>query len=172
MTKDKISHEELIQILNYDQDTGIFYWKVTHHRIKKGDIAGSLSGDKKYIQIRIKRKLYYAHVLAYFYITKEWPVKVIDHIDGHGLNNSFNNLRSVTQKENSMNRVPNKNSKSGYKNIAWLDSLKKWRVKFKVNGKDIHIGVFDDLEMAKAIASEYRDKYHGKYACHKLNNGA
>ena len=88
------------------------------------------------------------------------------------MNNSFNNLRSVTQKENSMNRVPNKNSKSGYKNIAWLDSLKKWRVKFKVNGKDIHIGVFDDLEMAKAIASEYRDKYHGKYACHKLNNGA
>jgi hypothetical protein len=36
-----------------------------------------------------------------------------------------------------------------------------------INGKDVHFGSYDDIELADLVATEARDKYFGNFARHK-----
>lgn len=88
--------EELKALLRYDTETGTFTW------IRSGKKAGSKNG-KGYIQIGINDKLYYAHRLAYLYMTGKMP-EVIDHVNRKKNDNSWENLRNGTQAENVRNK--------------------------------------------------------------------
>lgn len=89
----------------------------------------------------------------------------VDHIDGNKLNNTRNNLRLVTGQQNSFNRSAGKNNTSGYKGVSWSKVSKKWRAYITVNCKQIHLGLFDSKEDARAAHIEAQIKYHGEYAC-------
>jgi hypothetical protein len=39
-------------------------------------------------------------------------------------------------------------------------------VRVKVNKKQKHIGVFEDIELADLVAQEARNKFHGAFARH------
>jgi len=95
----------LKSILNYDPETGKFTWAVNKPpRGKAGDIAGYHNGSG-YLKISIAGKRYYSHRLAFLWMTGEFPSKVVDHINGNSLDNRWENLRSVTQKENGANTI-------------------------------------------------------------------
>ena len=83
-----LTAEELQKVLNYDPLTGIFVWQVGP---RKGAKAGT-KGVKGYVQIVFQRERYYAHRLAWLYMTGEWPKQHIDHLDGDPSNNRFQNL--------------------------------------------------------------------------------
>ncbi len=74
--------------------------------------------------------------------------QMIDHKNGNSLDNRRQNLRFCTVSQNMMNSKPPKNSKSGIKGVSWHDRSKKWLTKIKYNGKFIHIGLFDNKEIA------------------------
>jgi len=99
----RITHEDLLEVLDYNPETGVFHWKTAMgSRALAGDVAGTFC--EGYWVIRIYGRGYSAARLAWFYMTGDWPVNQIDHIDREKLNNRFENLRDVTAKVNCENR--------------------------------------------------------------------
>ena len=88
----RISQEELKHLLQYNPETGHFYWKRPRApRMSEMDIAGTLT-PKGSRQIMIFRKAYRAHVLAFFYIKGFWPEYRIIHKNGNPDDNRWSNL--------------------------------------------------------------------------------
>ena len=161
-----ITQSELKELLDYNQDTGIFTWKKNvSSRARVGDIAGSLS-QAGYMNIVISKKKYSSHRLAWFYIYGEFPSNDIDHINNNKSDNRIINLREATRNQNNCNRNIQKNNKSGVKGIYKHTQYDKWVAEIKINKKSIYLGVFDNLELAKLVISEARNKYHREYANH------
>jgi hypothetical protein len=102
-----ISHEEVLRRLEYFPLSGEFYWRKTSNKresIRAGKLAGCYNIIHKYFYISLNNTLYATHRLAWFYVYKEWP-NTIDHIDNNKSNNKIVNLRNVSQKENTRNRL-------------------------------------------------------------------
>ena len=159
-----ITQDYLHSILDYNQDTGIFTWKVARQRIKIGQIAGTL--NKGYSQIIIDHKIYQSHRLAWFYVYGYWP-NVIDHINGKPNDNRISNLRDVSRAENSRNAKTPSTNTSGVKGVNWHKAKQKWRAVINIDGhKNKHLGYFDNLEEAKQFMENERIKLHGEFANH------
>ncbi len=153
-----ITQEELLELLHYDPNSGLFTWiKKTSNRIKVGDIAGSIN-DKGYIDIRLNNHLFRAHRIAWLYMHGVWPANVIDHINHIKTDNRICNLRDVSMTVNSSNLSEKSSSSfSGYTGVTWCKNSKKWRVKIQANGRHYHVGRFVllcDAVEAYAIAKE------------------
>jgi len=159
--------EQLKEILDYNENTGIFIWKNPNPRshYKSGTKAGGIKPDG-YMHVTINKQSYIGHHLAWFYVYGEWPSK-IDHIDGNRSNNAISNLRLTTAYQNSWNMKITKRNTSGIKGISWYKATKKWSVEIMAQGKKIFLGRFEDLEFAELIVNEARAKYHGEFAREK-----
>lgn len=156
-----ITKDYLNSIFEYKD--GDLYWKVDRGSNKlKGKKAGVYTKNG-YCKIGIDGIRYFAHrlifMMNYGYLPQE-----IDHING--LSNRIENLRPASHAENMKNCKIPKDNTSGFKNIGWHKASKKWRVSINAKNKNIHIGLFKDLELAELVAQEARDKYHGKFARH------
>lgn len=92
---------------------------------------------------------------------------VTDHIDGDGLNNQRNNLRSVTQLQNTWNRRGKRGGTSKFKGV-WFDAgnqnLKKWRAAIRINGRLKYLGRFHTEEEAGAAYAFASHAYFGEFA--------
>jgi len=160
---EKITHNELLRILKYDKDTGLFFWNSPRPKIRVGQQAGHLH-HKGYIYLEIYGKHYSAHRLAWFYCTKKWPIDQIDHINGDKSDNRIENLREAT---NGQNRANSKTkNKSGYKGVTFRQHLKDkpYIAKINHNKKTIHIGCFKTPEEAFEAYKVYAKKLHGDFA--------
>jgi hypothetical protein len=91
----------------------------------------------------------------------------IDHIDGDGLNNRRGNLREATRAQNMHNSRLGTRNISGVKGITWHRKRKKWVARIAQRDKKIHIGLFDDLDVAIARMAEVRGQHHGQFARQK-----
>lgn len=150
-----ITHNRLLEVLDYNPLTGLFIWKMClSRRIHIGDIAGtkSLAKDGKiYYKIKIDGIFYNAHNLAWFYVNKEWPINIIDHIKGNS--NAISNLREATYTQNAGNKDISKNKKHGFKGVS--SSRYQFCARICVKGKNKIIGYFSSaLEAAKAYDQE------------------
>lgn len=158
-----ITQKELKEVLHYDENTGVFTWlKTLAPRGKAGSKAGS-SGLRCRIEIRIKGKLYLAHRLAWLYKYGAWP-EVIDHIDGDPSNNSIQNLRCASQKENTWNSRIRSNNTSGIKGVRYDKVRGKWSARLKAGGEFKLLKRFNTKEEAIEAYRLAADKYHGEYA--------
>lgn len=72
--------------------------------------------------------------------------KIVDHKDGNGLNNQYDNLRICDSSQNGMNKKKI-TGQSKYKGVV-IHSSGKWYSRIKLNKKYICIGVFDKEEDA------------------------
>lgn len=76
-------------------------------RIRAGDDVKSIgkSSGKSYFVVKLLNSSYKVHRIIYLLKTGSLhSSKLIDHIDGDGLNNSFSNLRETTSSTNARNR--------------------------------------------------------------------
>lgn len=162
MTIESITQDYVKQLLEYRD--GELYWKVSRGKAKVGAKAGYLN-QIGYFQTQVNGKLYLNHRLI-FLMHHGYLPQYLDHIDGNTLNNKIENLRAATLTQNQYNRKLNKNNSSGVKGVWWRKDIKKWRVSFKINGKEKSFGVFDNLELAELVAQEARTKYHGAFVNH------
>jgi hypothetical protein len=78
-----------------------------------------------------------------------FPDGEIDHINRNKLDNRKENLRTVTSSQNKMNRPKQRNNTSGINGVSWHKLNKKWQATTKIDGKKIHLGLFDDIEDAR-----------------------
>lgn len=157
-----LTQEELMELLNYNEYTGVFTWiKRTANRIKVGDVAGSTTA-KGYLCIMIKGVSYRNHNLAWLYVKGNMPKEILDHIDGDKKNNLISNLRDVSQSENTRNAKINKLNKSGTSGVYFNKINRTWMARISVNNNRIHLGSFKDKEDAINARknAEYKYGYH------------
>jgi hypothetical protein len=149
-----LTHERLKELLDYNPKTGVFTWKVRISRCEEGRQAGSRDKDG-YVIVRIARKDYKAHRLAYFYMTKEWPSGIMDHINRIRSDNRWINLRTVTEPLNLVNKSDLKNNTSGVKGVHWEKGRRKWvaRLSSKVKKR------FDTFEEAVRARKHWESEY-------------
>jgi hypothetical protein len=88
--------------------------------------------------------------LAWLYITGEWPDGQVDHIDRIRTNDSWDNLRLATAKQNQENRSVPSGSLSGIKGVLWQPDRRRWIAQITNNGKSHNLGRFTRLEDAIA----------------------
>jgi HNH endonuclease/AP2 domain len=157
-----LSHNDLVEMLAYDRESGVFTWKVsTNGRAKVGDFAGCLIKTTGYVVIRKGKMLIPAHRLAWFYSYKQWPEKDIDHIDGNRANNAISNLREANQKENQQNRKSShSDSSSGILGISFDKVNNKWKAEITAYKKRHFIGRFITKEEASEAYIAAKRKMH------------
>lgn len=144
-----ITQKELKELLEYDENTGIFTWNLANsNRIKIGDMAGVYRFDG-YLTIRINGKPYLAHRLAWLYIYGEWPKNQIDHINGIRDDNRITNLRNVTNRENHQNKKEHRGGK--LVGASFHKTANKWESQIQINGKRKFLGYYNtELEAHEA----------------------
>lgn len=188
--KMQIDKKDLLSLLKYDKDNGIFTWKhrnalmFSHcgnpERVcnswntqNANKIAGCITKTttNKYILIKISlngnNKKYLAHRLAWLYIYGDFPNGDIDHVDGNGLNNCIYNLRIVDSAINHQNQKLICTNTSGFCGVYFHEKTSKWYVQIVVNGKTIcGGGMFNN----KDDAISYRKLLNIKHGFHE-NHG-
>lgn len=139
-----ITQDELKKHLFYDKETGIFTWKKSYRNQHTNKVAGGYDKDG-YVVIKINRRPYRAHNLAWLYVYGSFPAIVLDHIDMVKDNNRIDNLREVTHAENSQHRVNalQSNKSCGLLGVSMCKRIKKYRARIMTNGSRILLGYFD-----------------------------
>lgn len=162
-----ISWERLKERLDYFPETGVFVWRETFGgTCRKGWPAGRPGTGKAsgYTRITVDLREYKAHRLAWLWMTGEWPVGQIDHINGRGTDNCWSNLRLATQSQNKGNSRVYKNNMSGVKGVSWNKEVRKWNAVIQVDGTSHQLGRFknfDDAARAYKLAAE---KHFGEFS--------
>jgi hypothetical protein len=141
---EKLTKEELMSNLHYDQLTGIFTRKLN---AIKGTPAGYIN-TSGYLRIMVSGNIYQAHRLAWLYITGRFPKSQIDHINRNRSDNRFCNLREANHYENQWNVSIQKRNTSGHKGVSWDRRRSKWVAMCCINRKQKNIGRFDDINKA------------------------
>ena len=157
-----MNKNQVDELLEYKD--GRLYWKETKGRRVAGQEVGWLS-DTGYRKLGLFGKEYKEHRVIFFMHHGYFP-KYVDHINGVKTDNRIENLRECSSSDNHCNQPKNRRNTSGYKNVYYHKTNKKWFVRIQYKQKDRIFGYFDDLELAALVAEEARDKFHGKFACH------
>lgn len=160
---DPILRSELMQLIEYNPYTGIFVWKVSARGQRAGDIAGHYNKANGYVRIGFKRGVsYYAHLLAWLYMTGDWPADEIDHKDLDGSNNEWDNLREANHAQNGWNKKQRRGSNRLYKGVVFTGQ--NFSASIIVNGQRINLGSHATAEDAAKAYDTAAARYHGEFA--------
>lgn len=175
--KDLPDPELLRKLLRYEPETGKLFWRKRPPEMF-GRRANFLAWNKRwagkaaftayrqgYHQGRVLSQNLVAHRVIWALHTGAWPEHQIDHINGNRADNRWRNLRAVTSAENMRNKRQRSNNTSGVTGVSWAKEKRKWLADIRVNGKQIHIGRFD--QKADAIAArKAAEKQYGFHPNH------
>jgi hypothetical protein len=136
-----LTQGRLKKLLHYDCNTGIFTWKVSRGRVRPGVKAGSLDKDG-YLRIRVDKKTYMAHRIAFLYVNGVLPTDEVDHIDLNRKNNKFSNLRQCTSVQNKRNSSSRQGASSKYLGVSYWKRKNKWAAGIRCKGKHLYLGMY------------------------------
>lgn len=155
----------LREYFEYDQLTGLFYWKRKVTNAEIGQVAGTQRSG--YVYLKLHNKGCFAHRVAWLFIYGEWPSKYLDHINGIRSDNRICNLREATQSQNMMN---SKHSKTHAMRGLYKRKTGLWQVKIGFDNKRINIGNFKTLEEAQVAYANAAKKFHGEFSVLNRSN--
>lgn len=153
-----ITQSQLLDLFDY-QD-GRLVSKQKSKRRNVGDALGKIN-DRGYVVASVQGNVYRVHRLIFLWHYGVMPEQ-IDHINGLRNDNRIENLRPATSSENAQNRIAS--SISGTKGVYWHKQINRWVASICVNRKNIHLGSFENIDAAKAVAMQARKKLHGSFA--------
>jgi len=145
-----LTQENLKEWLDYNPSTGIFTRKKYKSKTNK---TGGIDGYG-YIHIGLNGNQYKAHQLAWLYYYGEHQKGQIDHINCNRQDNRIENLRDVDATINALNRS---SAKGVYKHFD------KYRARIKINGKHLHLGLFDSENQATQVYLDAKKQYLGEF---------
>lgn len=141
--------EWLRAAFHYDPLTGVFLRRTPVKGARVGDVVGTR--DKGYLKVVIRYKPYALHRLAWLYITGEWPLHEIDHINGISDDNRFANLRDVPRRVNAENmRSARSHNKLGVQGVKLHPKSGRYEAYIRVHGKYKFLGCHDSAVAANA----------------------
>lgn len=150
-----ITVERLRQKLAYNPVSGIF-------RFYRGwRKAGTIRQDG-YGAIRLDGIAYYAHRLAWLYMTGRWPDDQLDHKDGNRSNNKWANLREAKQTHNSRNSKPWRKVNTLPKGVH--RSKRRFSASITVDKRKVYLGNFKTPEEAHAAYCVASELFHKEFA--------
>jgi hypothetical protein len=160
MSNQKLTHERLTSLIEYDPDTGMFTRKITLGAGRLGRQCGCI-GSSGYLRTMVDGKSYQNHRLAWFYMTGEWPPHEVDHINFCKTDNRFSNLRCATRAENAAYKKPRQTRLGLPRGV--IRSLNKFAARIMVRGKFHYLGRFETPEAAHEAYRQAAIKYHGEF---------
>lgn len=127
-----------------------------------------------------QRKVFYATrqawspskktVIMHRLIMNAPPGRMVDHINGDGLDNQKINLRLVTRRQNMQNRHHKKTSK--YPGVCWKKHCKLWVAKIQICKKSFHLGYFkSEKDAFEAYKEAVQDLAGEKLVCELNKEG-
>lgn len=152
-----VSSEDVLEFvadnLHYNKASGSLTWlnDRANGKVKAGSIAGSRT-SKGYLQIRVFGSWFKVHRIIWLLENGSWPVDQIDHIDRDTSNNQINNLRSVSNYENCVNR--GRLSTTGVVGVTYDKVNKKFFAQTYINGVHKNLGRYPTVEQAKEAYRE------------------
>ena len=171
----------LKQLIHYNPDTGIITWlhrprsffksdrdwKIWNTRYAGVEVSNTCKcNGKLYKRIRILKKDYLQHRIAFTYLHDKTPDEV-DHINSNSVDNRSSNLREVNRQTNCKNARLAKDNKSGVNGVTWDSWSNKWLARIGINGKGVNLGRFSNWfdavcarKSAENVNSYHRN--HGK----------
>lgn len=152
----KLTYKRASELLDYDPATGSLIWRVNGNGRCKGARAGCRSA--RYRNVSIDNVVYKEHRVIHLIVTGRWPRSLIDHCDGNGHNNAWENLREADHSLNSLNRKPGKRNSSGTVGVCFHEKSQKWRAFINHHGKHKSLGRFECK--ADAVAERCRATKH------------
>ena len=162
----KYPHPPLDMILarlKYNPRTGLLRRKINVGKGLIGSVAGTLSPDG-YVRVGVMYKMYLAHRLIWYMQTGAWPKHEVDHRNGNRADNRWRNLREATREQNIANSPARTTNKIGIKGVRWHVAGGAWQARMFLNGKDMHLGLFDTPEQAGAAYVKAAKKHFGEFA--------
>lgn len=169
--KEQLTQSRLKELLHYDPETGIF----THltSRARGRYLVGqtvNVNHSAGYRQVVLDKRHYYAHHLAFLYMTGVLPEYEVDHINGDRADNRWANLRDIVRRENTHNLGgPRTDNKSGFLGVSWHKPMKSWQARLYVNGVCHRLGYYRSPEVAHAAYLKAKDELHPTHM--RLRNG-
>lgn len=157
----KLTYEELKELLEYNPETGKFYWRNNASQYKSGDEAGC-SIKEGYVKIGVKGSKYFRSRLAFLYMMKRWPKEQIDHKNGIMSDDRWCNLREATPQENSFNRIV-QNKITGLRGASLSGKLYYSYIKDK-NGVKKYLGSYKTKEEAGKAYENASREIHGEFS--------
>jgi hypothetical protein len=152
-----LTAERLREVLTYDPVSGAFQRR-NSRRIRP--LAGTIN-TPGYSVIKIDKKLYAAHRLAWLYVHGVWPSGLIDHINGIRTDNRIANLRDGSDGLNQQNmRKAQVNSKSGLLGAHADKRTGRWQANIMANRRAHRLGTFATAEEAHAAYLEAKRRLH------------
>jgi hypothetical protein len=163
--KEDLTQAQLKELLWYDPDTGVFRWRKERRggAIAPWSVAGWMESHG-YVRIKVAERSYYAHRLAWLYMTGEHPAHEVDHKNGQRNDNVWANLRQADTKQNRWNSAIRSDNTSGVKGVSCRGSV--WTAECRVSGERHYIGCFKTKEEATAQVQKFREAHHGEFARH------
>lgn len=154
---------KLKELLDYEPDTGKFYWKIKPKVWKRDSLEAGCINSLGYVQIAHNKVTYLAHRLAWEFFHGEPPKEHLDHINGNRSDNRISNLRLALPRENSWNRKAFKGTSSAYKGVSFYQNYGNWQARI---GKKF-LGYFEDEQSAAVAYDKAAKELYGEFA--KLN---
>jgi len=164
--------ERVLALLRYSEETGDLRWtgfgqqgRGTHKRSgRAGHVhAPTKAKNRPYVRVTIDGVRYMAHTLIWYMQTGEWLWCEIDHCDGNGLNNRWNNLRRCTPSLNNGNQHFRSDNTSGAKGVCYKGDAYRSRPWVAVcEGR--HIGYLATVEEAGAAYDRAAKEAFGDFA--------
>lgn len=148
----------------YDATTGHFTCiKAKGTRSVVGAIAG-WQGGRGRIYIKIDRKTYLAHRLAWLYTYGHFPATDIDHKNLNPLDNRMSNLRLASRAENQANREMLAANKCGFKGVNFHKASSKFIAQISFRGKKLYLGIYETPEQASLVYQQKAVQLYGEFA--------
>lgn len=135
----------------YTSEGKLYAKKAYCRRVTKGQKVGTKSPDG-YFRVGCNYKTYLVHRVIYYLHYGVWPLGVVDHIDGNPSNNNPDNLRDLSQAENTRSYGPaHKDSTSRYRGVHRFKRDQNWQAQIMCDGKRKHLGYFDSEKEATLV---------------------
>lgn len=189
-----ITKEYLLEIFSYDPYSGCLYWKYREQQYFKNEASfkrwntrysGTCAGTERYdikrdetrITITINGRKYLRSRLVYILHYGMIPDGMqVDHIYGDTTDDRIENLRLVSNQENSLNSKMFKNNTSGKTGVYFNNKNKKWWAEGRNHKGRITLYYGDDKHAAinaRLIWEKNNPKLssrHGKQQHYQITN--
>lgn len=158
-----LKQKQIKELFEYCHETGALLWKERacsrFNSRFQGKHAGTLDNGR--MRVSVDGKMYYSSRVVYIMFNGAIPKgKKIDHVNKNRLDDRVQNLRSVTDSQNSCNRAGS--SVTGMKGVTKFKG--QFMARITKNGVVKYLGLFPTVKQAGLAYDKAAKILHGKYA--------